>query len=354
LARQPGPEPNGNREGCASRPTSTRRLGANFERGRRAGNGQGLADLQRRALERGLPRVFARGAAPPTRRQRAPGPCVRRSRPFPGSGLRAARRRGALIAYLVFDARRSSRLVGRLGPPAPADGRGPAFRIAILFRRPRRHGGRDRSHRRRRALLRSSPRLGMLCCSSPSASPTTWPMLPPMLSPSPTSLSRPASDLRQAGVALLRQGAGLASAASVASRPGRRRPRSGRRPPLRPATEGHGNSWAPFAAGVGLLPYTDGGATGSWPALSGCCAMALAGVTLAPPTPGGPREGSSLGVRSVATALGRVVRSFSMPPSAGIRQLPWHCISLGAGAWSLAASSVGVCLGWLGVGLHDR
>ena len=164
---------------------------------------------------------------------------------------------------------------------------------------------------------------------------------------------------RQAGVALLATGAaGLASAASVgvpALAVGVLGLADGLLYDLR--LKGTAISWAPFAAGVGLLPvYGWWGATGSWPAaLWGVAAMAvLAGVTLALANALADLEKDRLSeVRSVATALGRsrtlVLDAAIMLAIQAIALAT--AISLGAGAWSLAASSVGVCLGWLGVGL---
>jgi len=80
----------------------------------------------------------------------------------------------------------------------------------------------------------------------------------------------------------------------------------------------------------------------------------LAGVTLALANALADLEKDRLSeVGSVATALGRsrtlVLDAAIMLAIQAIALAT--AISLGAGAWSLAASSVGVCLGWLGVGL---
>ncbi|MGZ6266150.1 MAG: UbiA family prenyltransferase [Candidatus Limnocylindrales bacterium] len=118
-------------------------------------------------------------------------------------------------------------------------------------------------------------------------------------------------------------------------------------------------SWAPFAAGVGLLPiYGWWGVTGSWPvALWGVAAMAvLAGVTLALANAlADLQKDRRSEVRSVATALGRdrtLTLDATLMLAIQIIALTTAVI-LGAGIWALAVGSAGACLGWLGVGLSS-
>jgi 4-hydroxybenzoate polyprenyltransferase and related prenyltransferases len=116
-------------------------------------------------------------------------------------------------------------------------------------------------------------------------------------------------------------------------------------------------SWAPFAAGVGLLPvYGWWGVTGSWPvALWGVAAMAvLVGVTLALANALADLEKDRRSeVRSVATTFGRgstLVLDAALMLAIQIIALA-TAVTLGAGIWALAAGSAGACLGWLGIGL---
>jgi 4-hydroxybenzoate polyprenyltransferase len=164
---------------------------------------------------------------------------------------------------------------------------------------------------------------------------------------------------RQAVLALLVAGAaGLASAATVgvaALAVGVLGLADGLLYDLR--LKGTALSWAPFAAGVGLLPvYGWWGVTGSWPvALWGVAAMAvLVGVALALANALADleRDGRSK-VRSVATALGRgrtLALDAALMLAIQIIALA-TAVTLGAGTWALAVGSAGACLGWLGVGL---
>jgi 4-hydroxybenzoate polyprenyltransferase len=164
---------------------------------------------------------------------------------------------------------------------------------------------------------------------------------------------------RHAGVALLVAGvAGLASAASVgvpALAVGVLGLADGLLYDLR--LKGTALSWAPFAAGVGLLPiYGWWGVTGSWPvALWGVAAMAvLVGVTLALANALADLEKDRRSeVRSVATTLGRD-RALALDAALmlGIQIIALAtAMALGTGIWALAVGSAGACLGWLGVGL---
>jgi 4-hydroxybenzoate polyprenyltransferase len=173
--------------------------------------------------------------------------------------------------------------------------------------------------------------------------------------PLPAGLLTP----RQAGVALLAAGAaGLLSAASVgvaALAVGVLGLADGLLYDLR--LKGTALSWAPFAAGVGLLPvYGWWGVTGSWPvALWGVAALAvLVGVTLALANALADLEKDRRSeVRSVATALGRG-RTLSLDAALmlSIQTIALAtALTLGAGTWALAVGSAGACLGWLGVGL---
>ncbi len=165
---------------------------------------------------------------------------------------------------------------------------------------------------------------------------------------------------RQAGVALCAVGAaGLLSAASVgvaALAVGVLGLADGLLYDLR--LKGTVLSWVPFAVGVGLLPvYGWGGATGSWPvALWGVAAMALlAGIALALANSLADLEKDSRsGVRSVATALGRertLVLDAALVLAIQVIVLATSA-ALGAGSGPVVALGlVGVCLGWLGVGL---
>jgi 4-hydroxybenzoate polyprenyltransferase len=180
------------------------------------------------------------------------------------------------------------------------------------------------------------------------------------------ALGKPAKPLpaglltrRQAGIALLVAGpAGLTSAASVgvvALAIGLLGLADGLLYDLR--LKDTALSWAPFAAGVGLLPvYGWWGATGSWPvALWGVAAMAvLVGVTLALANALADLEKDRRSkVRSVATALGRgrtLALDAALMLAIQIIALA-TTMTLGAGIWVLAVGSAGACLGWLGVGL---
>ncbi|HEX7496730.1 MAG TPA: UbiA family prenyltransferase [Candidatus Limnocylindrales bacterium] len=164
---------------------------------------------------------------------------------------------------------------------------------------------------------------------------------------------------RQAGMALLVAGtAGLASAASVgvpALMVGLLGLADGLLYDLR--LKGTALSWAPFAAGVGLLPvYGWWGVTGSWPgALWGVAGMAvLVGVTLALANALADLEKDRRsGVRSIATTLGRdrtLALDAALMLAIQIIVLATAVI-LGAGIWALALGSAGACLAWLGVGL---
>jgi 4-hydroxybenzoate polyprenyltransferase len=116
-------------------------------------------------------------------------------------------------------------------------------------------------------------------------------------------------------------------------------------------------SWAPFAAGVALLPlYGWLGATGAWPmALWGVVAMAvLAGLTLALANALADLEKDRRsGVRSVATALGRgrtLALDAALALALQVIALATS-LALGADPRALAVILAGAGLGWIGVGL---
>jgi 4-hydroxybenzoate polyprenyltransferase len=119
-------------------------------------------------------------------------------------------------------------------------------------------------------------------------------------------------------------------------------------------------SWAPFAAGIALLPvYSWVGATGTWPvALWGVVGLAVpAGVALALANSLADLERDrDFGGGSAATVLGRE-RTFGIDAALTVvLQLVAGAgsLAIGANPPALAASIAGIGLGWAGVALSGR